>query len=184
MNPSTIGAEAAPEILPLAAIILHDYDESGRRAKALLEQIAANAGEGIQFRLAQWRIDRLTQFETSIGVFRDLRLAAILVLALPMEGGLPKSVFHWVDYWAHCRSGENSALVVLGSPGPADKEELESLAERFGLKLFCEQRNERSSGWWDSLDDLPKPEQTPFPMWEEPPANCWSGYYRHWGLNE
>ncbi len=108
----------------------------------------------------------------------------ILVLALRLEDELPKSVFDWVECWAHSRAGDDSALVVLGNPNIAAVGELEQLAQRRGITLFCEPTAQPGCGWQNCLEDLQKREQTPLPLFEEIPGSSRSGYNPHWGLNE
>ena len=184
MNPALIGAEPAQDMLPLAAVVLYDDYESGCRAKGVLDDIAADTGGAIQFRLALWRIDSLAHPDTSTGVFRDLEGSTILALALRTVGELPKSVFDWVEWWAHCRSGDDSALVVLGNAGPAAVEELGQIAQLRGITLFCKQTTPAGSERDANIEGPEKPEQFPTAILGKIPDDSRIGCYRHWGLNE
>ena len=181
---NTIRAEARQDMLPLAAVVLYDDYESGCRAKAVLDDIAADTGGGVQFRLALWRIDSLAHPDTSIGVVRDLEVSAILALALRAAGDLPKSVVACVECWAHCRSGDDSALVVLGNAGPAGVEELGQLAQRRGITLFCEQTAPPGLKWHADIEGVEKPDQFPTVILGKIPDDSRIGCYPHWGLNE
>src|SRR5208283_641233 len=82
MNPTRTCAKATRKMLSLATVVLYDHYESGCRAKAFLDQVAAKAGDGIQFSLALWPMDSLAYPDTNIGVFQDLGRSMMLVLAL------------------------------------------------------------------------------------------------------
>ena len=181
---NTIRAGARQDMLPLAAVVLYDDYESGCRAKAFLDDIAADAGGAIQFRLALWRIDSLAHPDTSTGVFRDLEGSTILALALRAGGDLPKSVVACVECWAHCRSGDDSALVVLGNAGPTAVEELGQIAQLRGITLFCKQTTPAGSERDANIEGPEKPEQFSTAILETIPHDSRIGYYRHWGLNE
>jgi hypothetical protein len=169
--------------MPLAAIVLYDNEESGRTAERFLNHVIADAGGGIQSSLALWRIDSLPHPDTSPGFFRDLERSTILALALGGGGELPKSVFDWVERWAHRQFGDASALGVFGDPGPAAVEELAKTARRFGIEFFWDQRTQPGLKG-QNFDDQRKRQNTLFPIREEFPDNSRSGNYRHLGINE
>src|SRR3974390_572151 len=120
-------------LLPLTAIVFYDDYESGCRAKALLEQVAANIDGEIPFSLALWPMDCLAYPGISVEVLGDLGRSTLLVLSLATGGELLNSIFAWVECWAHCWGGEDSALLVLGNAGPAALEKLGRIAERRGI---------------------------------------------------
>ena len=183
MNRTMIFPEATEQALPLGAVVLYDQHASGLRAKLFLDHVAATAGLGIEFRLALWRIDSLADADTSLRVFQSLECSPILALALRAGRELPKSIFGWVECWAHCRSEDDSALVVLGIPGPATLKALNKTAERGGITLFCEDGMPAAVGWQNHLDDTPKRGQTARPRMNIP--DDWrSEPYNHWGINE
>ena len=158
--------EVTNEILPLTAVVIYDHYESGCRAKTFLDQVAANAGDEILLNLALWPMDSLAYPNTNIGVFQDLGRSMILVLALRPGGELPKSVFDWVECWAHSGAGDDSALVVLGNAKIAAVEELEQIARRHGITLFCEPTTQPGLGWHNYAEGRQKPQQTLSPIWE------------------
>src|SRR5271165_4148665 len=82
MTSTRLCPEVANQMLPLTAVVIYDHYESGCRAKAFLDQVAANAGDETLLNLALWRMDSLAHPGASIGVFRDLGRPIILVLAL------------------------------------------------------------------------------------------------------
>ena len=178
---NTIRAGARQDMLPLAAVVLYDDYESGCGAKAVLDDIAADAGGAIQFRLALWRIDSLAHPDTSIGVFRDLEGSTILALALRAGGDLPKSVVACAESWAHRRSGDDSALVILGNAVPAAVEELGQIR---GITLFCKQTTPPGSERDTNIEDPEKPDQFPTTILETIPHESRIGCYPHWGINE
>jgi len=176
-------ASIANEMLPVTAAVIYDQFESGCRAKAFLDQVSANAGDEILLSLALWRMDSLTYPDTTTGVMQDLGRSVILVLALRPGGELPKSVFEWVECWAHSRAGDDSALVVLASANTATVGELEQTAQRRGITFFCEPATQPGAEWQSHLEGLQKREQSPlWPISEE--IDSRSGSYRHWGINE
>ena len=183
MASTSLCKAVANELLPLTAVVLYDDYESGCRAKALLEQVAANIGGETPFSLALWRMDSLAYPGTSAEVMRDLGRSMLLVLAFHHGGELPKSVFEWVECWAQFGAGDDWALVVLGSAPTAVVGELEQIAQRRGITLFCEPTTQPGWGWQNRLEDLQQRAQTPlWPILEE--LDWRPGSYRHWGINE
>ncbi len=184
MASTSLCQEVANEMLAVPAAVIYDHLESGCRAKAFLDQVSANAGDENLLNLALWRMDSLAQPDTTTGAIQDLGRSVILVLALRPGAELLKSVFDWVECWAHSRAGDDSALVVLGSAHTAAVGELEQIAQRRGIALFCEPTAQPGWGWQNCLEDLQRREQTPLPLLEVVPGSSRSGYNPHWGLNE
>jgi len=180
----TIYSQAAEEMWPVVAVVLYDELQASDAAKALLDHVAADAGGEIQFSPVLWRIDGLSSPATSVGILRDLQRSRVVVLALCAGRELPKPIFDWVESWAHSRSGPDSALVVLGSVGPASLEKLAEIAKRQGITLFSEQTTPSDSWCHKRIDSLETREQIPAAILEEIPGDSRNGNYRDWGINE
>ena len=171
-------------MLSLPTVVIYDHYESGCRAKAFLDQVAAKAGDEILFNLALWRMDSLAHPGSSTEVFRDLGRSILLVLALCPGGELPKSVFDWVECWAHFGAGDGSALVVLGNANTAALEELEQVAQRHGITLFGEPTTQPCLGWQNYIEGPQKFQQAFSTIGAAVPDDLHSRHYRHWGINE
>ena len=183
MASAIIDTETPDEMWPLEAIVIYDEDEAGCRAKAFLDHVAAAAGGGFQLRPALWRIDRVADPVTSREVFGDLRRSSILALAVSAGSELPNSALDRVEWWARCRPGDDSALVILGKASPAAVEELVTIAERFGIQLFCEPTTQAALGSQNYRENVPEREPPSRPRLEIP--DDWrSGCYSQWGINE
>jgi hypothetical protein len=184
MNPTKVGEQAAKEMWPVATVVIYDEYESGSRAKAFLDQVAANAGGAIQFSLTLWQMDWLAYPFAANEVFRDLERSSVMVLALRAGGEPPKSVFDWVECWVHRRIGGDSALVILGNADATAVEELRRVAEQHGIRLFSQQTSQLGLEWQNYIQSLQEREQTPGPILWETPDRSRSESYRDWGLNE
>jgi hypothetical protein len=183
MNSTAIWAD--DEMSHLAAIVIYDHYQSGCRAMAFLDRVAGNFGGQIHFRLALWPMDGLAYPGANVEVIQDLGRSKILIWALHTGGELPKSVFDWVECWAHCRAGGDSALVILGNSNSAAVEELGKIAKPRGITLFCEPTTQPGSGRQSGLEEgLEKRGPAFGPILRESPDPSRSGYHPHWGLNE
>ena len=181
MNATMMRTEAVNETWPLETLVICDHYESECRAKVLLDRVAANAG--VQFSLTYWRLDDLADASANAGVFSNAWCPMLLMLALRTGGELPKSVFEWVEYWARCRAGGYSALVILGNANTAAVKELQQIAGRRGITLFCEPATESALGYQSLIAGLKGRAQILTPILAKTLGEPQSGY-SHWGLNE
>ena len=181
MNATMMRTEAVIEAWPLETLVICDHYELECRAKVLLDRVAANAG--VQFSLTYWRLDDLPDPSADVGAFSNVWCPMLLMLALRTWGELPKSAFEWAEEWARCRAGGYSALVMLGNAKAAAVKELQQIAGRRGITLFCEPATESALGCPSLIAGLKGRAQILTPILAKTLGESESGY-SHWGINE
>ena len=121
-------------------VIVHETDESLKRAMSLCERIMSQMWEDLDIQMAHWPMRELIGRSPGEEATANAANADILVVAAGSDPELPREFWQWTERWLAERQGHEGALVGLFEEGSdrdrrrdARDRQLHQLALRAGM---------------------------------------------------